>query len=85
MPMQYQVKQLKLGKNVPVFEDCGDFLLDAHNQKVSAPVWDLYKELQQMKPGIATQIEWDNQIPALEVLMDEADKAQRIMDWAINL
>jgi uncharacterized protein (UPF0276 family) len=66
------------------FEDCGDFLLDAHNNPVSDPVWQLFKHLQQLKPGIATQIEWDNQLPNLSTLMAEADTAQQIIDEAVN-
>lgn len=78
------IKQLPLDRikeiHLAGFEDCGDFLLDAHNNKVSDPVWQLYSELQQLKPGIPTQIEWDNQLPNLATLMAEADKAQRIMN-----
>jgi uncharacterized protein (UPF0276 family) len=77
LPLE-KVKEIHLAG----FEDCGDFLLDAHNNKVSEPVWDLYQQLQQLKPGIATQVEWDNQLPDLSVLMAEAQKAQKIMDTA---
>lgn len=62
------------------FEDCGDFLLDAHNNKVSDQVWHLYQILQQLRPGIPTLVEWDNQLPELATLMAEADKAQTLMD-----
>lgn len=67
------------------FEDCGDFLLDAHNDKVSDPVWQLYQQLQTLKPGIATQIEWDNKLPDLATLMGEAQKAQTIMNSLAKL
>ncbi|MFT4925886.1 MAG: hypothetical protein ACI8WB_001981 [Phenylobacterium sp.] len=77
------IKQLPLDRikeiHLAGFEDCGDFLLDAHNNKVSKPVWQLYEQLQLLKPGIATQIEWDANLPELSVLMAEADKAQSIM------
>ncbi|MCJ8273666.1 MAG: DUF692 domain-containing protein [Psychrosphaera sp.] len=66
------------------FDDRGDYMLDAHNNKVADPVWQLYKQLQQRKPGIATQIEWDNDLPDLATLMGEADKAQKIMNQCIN-
>jgi uncharacterized protein (UPF0276 family) len=62
------------------FEDHGDFLLDAHNNPVADDVWALYRQLLMRKPDIATQVEWDNQIPELAVLIAEADKAQSIMD-----
>lgn len=79
LPLE-QVQEIHLAG----FEDRGDFLLDAHNNKVSMPVWELYKELQAKIPGTPTQIEWDNDLPALEVLMAEAEKAQNIMDNAVN-
>ena len=78
------INQLPLDKireiHLAGFEDCGDFLLDAHNDKVADPVWHLYRHLQQLQPGIATQIEWDNQLPQLSVLLAEAKKAQQIID-----
>lgn len=52
-----------------------NFLLDAHNNPVSEPVWQLYHYLLQKKSDIPTLIEWDNNIPPLSVLLNEADKA----------
>ena len=60
------------------YEDKQDYLLDAHNSPVSTPVWALYRELMALKPGIATLIEWDNEIPALAVLIAEARRADSI-------
>ena len=82
------IKQLPLDQvqeiHLAGFEDRGDFLLDAHNNKVSDPVWALYRQLQTLIPGTPTQIEWDNDLPELAVLINEADKAQSIMDQAID-
>jgi uncharacterized protein (UPF0276 family) len=60
------------------FQQREDFLLDAHNHPVSDPVWKLYKRLLKRKSDIPTLIEWDNDIPALSVLMQEANKANQI-------
>lgn len=60
------------------YEDKQDYLLDAHNSPVSTPVWALYRELMALKPGIPTLIEWDNEIPALAVLIAEARRADSI-------
>lgn len=60
------------------FQKREDFLLDAHNHPVSDPVWKLYERLLQRKSDIPTLIEWDNDIPALSVLMQEANKANQI-------
>lgn len=58
-----------------------NYLLDAHNSPVSQPVWALYQRLLQRKPDIPTLIEWDNDIPPLEVLLGEVAKAKNINDW----
>jgi len=66
------------------YDDQGDYLLDAHNNKVSEPVWSLYKHVITKIPNIATLIEWDNDLPEFTVLLREAEKAseiqQRVME-----
>jgi len=55
-------------------------LVDTHDHPVYPEVWDLYETvLQQIGPR-PTLIEWDSDIPALAVLMSEAQQAQRRMD-----
>jgi len=55
-------------------------LVDTHDHPVYPEVWDLYESvLQQIGPR-PTLIEWDSDIPALAVLMGEAQQAQRRMD-----
>lgn len=55
-------------------------LVDTHNCAVYAEVWQLYEYvLQQIGPR-PTLIEWDSDIPALPVLLNEAAKAQLRMD-----
>lgn len=56
------------------------FLIDHHGDFVCDAVWDLYKKTIQSKGQIPTLIEWDNNIPEPEVLLEEAQKAQRILD-----
>ena len=60
------------------FDDRGDYILDAHNNPVAEPVWQLYEKLIQHIPDVATLIEWDNDIPSLQRLIEEADKARVI-------
>ena len=55
-----------------------NYLLDAHNNPVSKPVWALYQQLLNRKADIPTLIEWDNDIPPLNILLDEASKAEKI-------
>ena len=60
------------------FEDKGAYLIDAHNNRVADPVWALFAEVIRQLPEVPVLIEWDNDLPALEVLLDEAARAERI-------
>lgn len=60
------------------YEDHGDYILDAHNNRVSNAVWKLYEQIIQHAPDLATLIEWDNDIPELEILLHEASLAENI-------
>jgi len=60
------------------YEDTGDYLIDAHNNRVSDPVWALFADVIRQLPDVPVLIEWDNDLPALDVLMDEAAHAERI-------
>jgi len=53
-------------------------LIDDHGSRVSEPVWDLYRRALQRFPGVPTLIEWDSEIPALSVLLQEAEQAERL-------
>lgn len=77
------IDQLPVGRikeiHLAGFQQQENFILDAHNNPVSEPVWDLYSRLIKRQPDIPTLIEWDNDIPPLQTLLDEAAKAGRIM------
>ncbi len=60
------------------YEDKGDYLIDAHNNRVSEPVWALYSDVVRQIPDVPVLIEWDNDIPALDILLDEAAQAEQI-------
>lgn len=55
-----------------------DMLVDAHNNPVYDAVWDLYARALARLGDAPTLIEWDNDLPALSVLVDEARKADTI-------
>jgi uncharacterized protein (UPF0276 family) len=55
-----------------------DAVVDHHGDKVAEPVWALYRAALQRFGRLPTLIEWDTDIPALEVLLGEADKAAAI-------
>jgi uncharacterized protein len=52
-----------------------DILIDTHNQPVCAEVWALYQTALQVVGTKPTLIEWDTDVPALSVLMAEAQQA----------
>jgi hypothetical protein len=55
-------------------------LVDTHSDKVCAEVWDLYQFVLQNIGPRPTLIEWDNDIPELSVLLDEAKQAQKYLE-----
>jgi uncharacterized protein (UPF0276 family) len=62
------------------FDASGDCLIDTHGTRVAPPVWDLYRATVERFGPKPTLIEWDTDLPALEVLLDEAATARRIME-----
>ena len=55
-----------------------DAVIDHHGDRVAPPVWDLYRAALARFGSVPTLIEWDTDIPALGVLLDEADQARRM-------
>lgn len=49
-----------------------DVLIDAHATRVAEPAWDLYAYVVRQFGRRPTLIEWDNDIPGLSTLLDEA-------------
>lgn len=60
------------------YEDRGTHLLDTHSRPVTPPVWELFKKAVEHVGDVPVLIEWDNDIPALERVIEEADKAENI-------
>ena len=62
------------------YHDCGDIVIDDHGSRVHAPVWQVYRHALQRLGPRPTLLEWDTDLPGLDVLLDEAAKAGRILD-----
>ncbi len=56
----------------------GALIVDTHDQPVADPVWQLYGEAVERFGDVATMIERDDNIPAMEVLMAELQQARQI-------
>ncbi|MAH05634.1 MAG: hypothetical protein CL561_08745 [Alphaproteobacteria bacterium] len=54
--------------------------LDTHGEKVHKDVWQLFEYTMSRYSAVHTLIEWDNDIPSLDVLFEEAKKAKSIID-----
>lgn len=61
------------------FEQVDDCLVDTHSRPVCDAVWRLYARTVERIGPRQTLIEWDKDIPALDELLNEAGKADRIL------
>ena len=62
------------------FDASGPCLIDTHSARVAPEVWKLYRAAIERFGPRPTLIEWDVDIPAFEVLLDEAAMARSILD-----
>jgi uncharacterized protein (UPF0276 family) len=75
MPLE-RVKQIHLAG----FTSDEGVLLDTHSRPVADAVWSLYRQALVRTGPVPTLIEWDQDIPSLDAVLDEADRARRILD-----
>lgn len=61
------------------FQDTGEVLIDTHGSAVCDEVWALYDHAISRFGAVPTLVEWDTDIPALDVLLAEAEKANHIL------
>ena len=64
------------------FDASGPCLIDTHGTRVAPPVWALYRATIDRFGAKPTLIEWDTDLPGLDVLQDEAAIAQSILEEA---
>jgi uncharacterized protein (UPF0276 family) len=73
------VQEFHLAGHSTVEIDGREILIDTHGTAVCDAVWDLYARALRRFGNLPTLIEWDTDLPALAVLMAEAQKADRFM------
>jgi uncharacterized protein (UPF0276 family) len=61
------------------YDASGAIVIDDHGSRVHAPVWQVFRHAAARLGARPTLIEWDTDIPALEVLLDEAALAERAL------
>lgn len=82
----HHVGEIHLGGHEEETDDYGDrLLIDSHARAVVDPVWDLYEYTLQKSGPRPTLIEWDNNIPAWDVLANEAKQADTILASAKSM
>lgn len=52
-----------------------DIVIDDHGSRVAEPVWRVYRHAVQRFGPVPALVEWDTDIPAFDVLLDEAARA----------
>jgi uncharacterized protein (UPF0276 family) len=57
----------------------GELLIDSHSEPVCAAVWELYAHALRRFGAVPTLIEWDSDLPPLDVLLGEARKADAVL------
>ena len=62
----------------------GSLIIDTHDHPVPDPVWALYGEAITRLGPVSTMIERDDDIPALEVLLDELARARALAESSVR-
>lgn len=60
--------------------ESGPLLVDTHDHPVKDEVWALYERLIARTGPVSTLIEWDDRLPTLDRLIEEAARARRVLD-----
>ena len=74
------VGEIHLAGHASVLHGNDPLLIDTHSARVNDEVWGLYRQTVARMGARPTLIEWDAEIPERDVLIDEAARAQRILD-----
>jgi uncharacterized protein (UPF0276 family) len=78
------VGELHLAGHCRVSDAHGDIVIDDHGSRVCPAVWSLYRHAVACFGAVPTLIEWDTDIPALDVLLDEAARARAIAQQTLE-
>ena len=76
---KHHIQEIHLAGFMEKRVDNASILIDTHSQPVSDSVWNLYSQTLRRFGPLPTLIEWDQNIPELETLLDEAEKARKMM------
>jgi len=75
------IAELHLGGFTPEPEEGGgEVLIDTHGSRIAEPVWAFYASALERFGHKPTLIEWDNDVPTLDVILAEATLADAVAD-----
>jgi len=77
------IAEIHLGGYTPEEDEAtpdGELWIDTHAAAIAAPSWDLYGYALRRFGSKPTLVEWDNDIPPLSTLLEEATKLDKAMD-----
>jgi uncharacterized protein (UPF0276 family) len=77
---KHQVVEIHLAGHSEQFFDGRTVLVDTHDRHICAEVWELFRRAYEALPDVPVLIEWDANLPELDVLLAEARSAQEIME-----
>ena len=72
------VAELHLAGHCRVSDAHGDIVIDDHGSRVCPEVWELYRHAIRCFGSVPTLMEWDTDIPTLDILLEEASRARAI-------
>ncbi len=78
------VGEIHLAGHCRVNDAHGEIVIDDHGSRVSGPVWDLYRHAIWRFGAVPTLIEWDTDVPTLDVLLDEAASARDLCSCTLG-
>ncbi len=60
-----------------------NYIIDTHRGQVIDEVLDLYRETIRLSGPVSTLIEWDDEIPTLDILLAEAERARTVRNQGL--
>ncbi|MBU6491622.1 MAG: DUF692 domain-containing protein [Burkholderiales bacterium] len=75
-----RVREIHLAGFTRKDEFAEPLLIDTHSRPVDEAVWALYAQAIECFGPVPTLIEWDQDLPELEVLLAEATRAEEVLD-----
>jgi len=80
-----RVGEIHLGGHAEETDEVGSrLLIDSHDRLIDPEVWALFARTLHRLGPVPTLIEWDNDVPALDILMGEAERAETILAESRN-